>query len=619
MKMRNLFFAAVLAVSTFLPVRAESEDERFEEWMMENFRDEASQDYMTLHFTIHDYAAYGIEKPELNIGVIEDDYAEAVADYEEGLKELEGFDYDALNETHRHDYEVIRFNYRRMKELNSCPEFDWYFQPGQGLVDNLLTNFTEFVFRDRQDIPDYLTVLASTADYLDDALELTRKQAAEGYFMTDAALDDTLAAIDKFVEKTEDNELIVIFNKNVDAFGDITAEEAQQYKDENRRIILESFIPAYRKCRQELESLRGSRTAGAAVCDLPGGKEYYLSLARLKASSEATVEEMVDLCTSMIYDEIYSLMGSGMEEEGELSVTEPMEILDYLQKHMQDYPEGPEVSYTAEYLDASVANDSITAYFVQPPLDLFNDNVIKINGGNVDDIKDLYSTLAHEGFPGHLYQTTWYLNTRPSPYRALMNNIGYTEGWAMMASNFMWYESGLPQAVYESERAYGNLNYMLDAAVDLGVNGLGWSMDDVGSYLETIYLDRSIAGDLYDFVTKNPAQIVPYGVGLAAFMKLYQDVSAEQGSSFDMKEFNEVLLTYGDRPFDVVYEDIKKHYGEVISTVTVPQEPDLPHPVVMDTSPASMMPLIAVAVAAGAAFIIIALILLRFASRRKKF
>ncbi|WP_289445788.1 DUF885 family protein, partial [Klebsiella pneumoniae] len=51
----------------------------------------------------------------------------------------------------------------------------------------------------------------------------------------------------------------------------------------------------------------------------------------------------------------------------------------------------------------------------------------------------LYTTLAHEGYPGHLYQTTYYASQNPSPIRSLLNFGGYVEGWATYAEMCSYY------------------------------------------------------------------------------------------------------------------------------------------------------------------------------------
>lgn len=563
-KLVNGILGTFLVISSVLtPIHAE---ESFSEFEDELFQEMMSEDYTTLHFSLRDYQKYGIEKPEVNIGDASwDDYEDSVEECDEYLKKLQSFDYDSLSETEQKDYRTIAFYLERNKELNSYPYFDWAFNSAEGVIDNLLTTFTEFVFYEKEDIDDYLTTLASVPAYLDQCLENTKKQAAEGYFLTDAMLKEIEDAIQKFVDKKDDNELIKIFDENIDAFDGLSAEEKEAYKKKNQEIVLNAYIPSYEKVAEELQKLKGSRKADYNVSSLDGGSDYYAALARYKTSIDADVETILDICTQYIeksVDELYDIMQNHSEvTEETLDFDSAEDVLSYLEDHLDAFPALDKVYYNVQYLDPSVANDSIVAYYLSPPVDDMRDNVIKINGDNVSDVIDLYTTLAHEGFPGHLYQTNYYIQQQPSLLRTQLTMMGYQEGWGMFAEGQALHVSGLSEYASEYQKINIELNYVLSAAVDLGVNGLGWSTKDVSKYLDNLDLNSSIAKDLYDFATLQPGTILPYGVGVAMFELLENKAKNALGNDFDQKAFNEVLLNDGNRPFEVVEDDVNAYCG----------------------------------------------------------
>ena len=563
-KLVNGILGTFLLISSILtPIHAE---ESFSEFEDELFQEMMSEDYTTLHFSLRDYQKYGIEKPEVNIGDASwDEYEDSVEDCDEYLKKLQSFDYDSLSETEQKDYRTIAFYLERNKELNSYPYFDWAFNSAEGVIDNLLTTFTEFVFYEKEDIDDYLTTLASVPAYLDQCLENTKKQAAEGYFLTDAMLKETEDAIAKFVDKKDDNELIKIFDENIDAFDGLSAEEKEAYKKKNQEIVLNAYIPSYEKVAEELQKLKGARKADYNVSSLDGGSEYYAALARYKTSIDADMETILDICTQYIeksVDELYDIMQNHSEvTEETLDFDSAEDVLSYLEGHLDAFPALDKVYYNVQYLDPSVANDSIVAYYLSPPVDDMRDNVIKINGDNVSDVIDLYTTLAHEGFPGHLYQTNYYIQQQPSLLRTQLTMMGYQEGWGMFAEGQALHVSGLSEYASEYQKINIELNYVLSAAVDLGVNGLGWSTKDVSKYLDNLDLNSSIAKDLYDFATLQPGTILPYGVGVAMFELLENKAKNALGNDFDQKAFNEVLLNDGNRPFEVVEDDVNAYCG----------------------------------------------------------
>lgn len=563
-KLVNGILGSFLMISSILtPIHAK---ESFSDFEDELFQEMMSEDYTTLHFSLRDYQKYGIEKPDVNIGDASwDDYEDNVEDCDEYLKKLQSFDYDSLSETEQKDYRTISFYLERNKELNSYPYFDWAFNSAEGVIDNLLTTFTEFVFYEKEDIDDYLATLASVPAYLDQCLENTKKQAAKGYFLTDAMLKATEDAIEKFVDKKDDNELIKIFDENIDAFDGLSTEEKEAYKKKNREIVLNAYIPSYEKVAEELQKLKGSRKADYNVSSLDGGSEYYAALARYKTSIDADVETILDICTQYIeksVDELYDIMQNHSEvTEETLDFDSAEDVLSYLEGHLDAFPVLDKVYYNVQYLDPSVANDSIVAYYLSPPVDDMRDNVIKINGDNVSDVLDLYTTLAHEGFPGHLYQTNYYIQQQPSLLRTQLTMMGYQEGWGMFAEGQALHVSGLSEYASEYQKINIELNYVLSAAVDLGVNGLGWSTKDVSKYLDRLDLNSSIAKDLYDFATLQPGTILPYGVGVAMFELLENKAKNALGNDFDQKAFNEVLLNDGNRPFEVVEDDVNAYCG----------------------------------------------------------
>lgn len=566
MKVKGLvtgLLGLTLSITSFVPVCAQESFSDFEEEM---FKDVMEEDYLNLHYTLKDYESLGIEKPEVTVGSAEWDYDEAVEELEDYQERLHSFDYDSLTDEEKTDYDTIDFYLECQIQLNSYPYFDFKFDSAEGIINNLLTNFTEFVFYEKEDIDDYLTVLSTVPDYLDGCIEITQKQAAAGYFLTNDQLTQTIEDIDKFVEKTDDNQLIVIFDNNVDSFEGLTDKEKQEYKEKNKDIVLNEYIPAYEKVKEELLKLKGSRKGNYNLCSLEDGEDYYAALAKSKTGLDLTVEEMFNLCTEFLtttVDEIVELQSYHSEEiEEKINIEDDAQtILEYLNAHMSTLPEYDSVNYKVSYLDASVANDSTVAYYLQPTIDDTQDNTIKVNGDNIQDVLDLYQTLAHEGFPGHCYQVNYYLQSNPAKIRTQVGNLGYTEGWAMYAEKLALNESSLNEYAAQYQALYTELNYCLDAAVDLGVNGLGWGTSQISEFLKALGLSDIDSSALYDFVAKMPGTILPYGVGIAKFELLEDKAREELGDKFDQKEFNKVLLDGGDRPFSLVEQDVDEYIG----------------------------------------------------------
>ncbi len=575
MKKTNRFIAFVLACClassplTLLKAEEAAFNEDFDAFMHDEYVEMMESDYANLHFSLRDYEKEGITKPEVTLGVPSlDEREEDLAALEKTMEKLKSFDYNTLNDTQKHDYDALMFDLSNSIDGLKLPDLTMLFAPGSGVTDNLLTNFTEFVLYEKVDIDDYLTLLDTIDGFMDGCLEITKQQAEKGLFLNDRQLEATLDSIDEFVSKKDGNPLIVIFNENVDAFEGLSDEEREAYKKKNEEIVFGKFIPTYEKVAKELKALEGSRLYEGGYSDYEEqGNAFYRNLIQVKSSTTKSVEEQVEEMTGFLRSKLSEMRAiyaknPNIEEEMEavVGMDEPMEVLKYHQAHMQEYPVGPEVNYKVSYLDQSVANDSVVAYYMQPPVDFLKDNVIRINGANVADENGLYETLAHEGFPGHLYQITWYYNTNPNRLRTCLNNIGYTEGWAMFTEIKSWQKAPvLTQDAKDLHGLYTALGYVQQSCIDLGVNGLGWDIDGVKEWLEGIDMNSDYAEELYEFAVDYPGQLVPYGTGLMHFFMLEKQAKDALGESFDETEFLTVLLTNGDRCFDIVENDVKEY------------------------------------------------------------
>lgn len=87
------------------------------------------------------------------------------------------------------------------------------------------------------------------------------------------------------------------------------------------------------------------------------------------------------------------------------------------------------------------------AFYMIPPVDVTDSNVIYLNNSQITDNLTLFTTLAHEGYPGHLYQQSAFSATKPDPLRQTMNFLGYVEGWATYAENMSYEWTGLDSSL----------------------------------------------------------------------------------------------------------------------------------------------------------------------------
>ena len=552
----------------------------FEAFLDETYLDIISQDYLNMHFSLEDYEALGLTKPELTIGEIDYDFVSQIEELEEFLDELHSFDYDTLSYRQQIDYDVLEYSYLESMASLAYGKYPLLFDTGSSLHSNIVTNFTEFVFRSEEDIEDYLVLVADIDRYLNEAIEFTKRQADEGIALQDYTLDETISYIDKFVAKVDDNELIVTFDEKIDKFEGLDEDRKNELKAENERLVKEEVIVAYDNVEEELLKLKGMsrldpEDAGAYEYDAGYGE----LIAYLKASDNSPIDELYEEVNSAMISLLTDLILNSQDEEvyneafefifnpssNDIIDMDIYEMLEYLSESIsQDYPAIGDINYEVSLLDPSIAEDSILAYYLTAPHDNPNSNVIRINPNHLDTSSSLtYTTLAHEGFPGHLYQNAYYASMDKHPIRLTQSFIGYTEGQAMFASMDAYNYLGFSSEEVASIVTFNDISfsYVLQAIAEIGVNSYGWTKDELMEELELLAsLDEEMSQLLYETAVSGNSMLVPYGAGLAKFINL-ENTFIDSVSDYDKKEFRELILKNGPMPF-VILENIVDDYLE---------------------------------------------------------
>lgn len=563
--------AVLVGSYCFAPAYAHSDE--FGEFLESEWQDTVESDYLTMHSSVYDYRSLGLEKPDVTLGDINyDEYTETVRINQETLDKLHAFNYDELDEAQKVHYAAYEKYLENLIGLYQYPELQFMFRPYTGYLSNVMDYFADFLFLEKQDVEDYLTLIAELPGYIDQMKAMTEQQAESGFFLDDLAYADEMYELNELIEKGEKNPMIINFEDNIDKFDGVTEEERAVYKEKNRGIVLDSLIPALRDVRSFLSTLKGKRSVptGALIeytNDNSGvdGLEYYKSLVRYYSSSDESLEEIFDYLTKALI-EMGDYIDWILEEDPEFHGPEDIEDLDslddvltYLRDNMEGFPEGPDVDYSPSYLPPG-SNDFAMAYYIPAPVDNIRQNIIRVNEENISDTNTLYFTLAHEGFPGHLYQFTWFqASDEYVPLRHEMSFSGYEEGWANYVERIMLDRSGLDHTSAEFIVFNEYMAYVLYSGADIAVNGLGYDQSQLKEWIESTGMNGEYAEELYEISVEMPGSYIPYGYGVAKFLEFRERAEQALGKDFDFEEYHEVLLKYGPRPFSMVEDDIRAY------------------------------------------------------------
>lgn len=554
------------------------ENEEFNAFLDTLFKDSVTSDTVSLHYNLMDPSAYGIEKMTPTLGEFSDeDFSESNEELDNYLTTMENFDYTTLTKQQQFDYDVV---YNELCLQKTTIGLEYYYEPlaaTSGIQSNLPVTLAEYQFYTEDDVTDYLGVLQDVPRYYNQVMAFEQTKSQKGLFMSDFAADEVISQCEDFLSKKNDNVLITTFEERIDKLG-LSEDVAADYKAKNKEYVETCVFPAYQSMIEQMKSLKGTGVNDKGLCNLPQGKEYYTYLVADNTCSSMSVEDVINMVESSINNamsDLYTIYNSNpdayeyyYDNDLDYGSTDPIEILDSLKEEInQYYPETSDESYSVKYVDKSLEDSLSPAFFMIPPIDTTVQNTIYLNNGSIkDDTSDLYSTLAHEGYPGHLYQTSYYKQTNPNPYRQCLNFGGYVEGWATYAELHSYEIADF--AEYDEEMAkisqiMSTLNLGVSSRIDLGVNYEGWELDDVEEYLQSNGFDSSVGKDIYEYVIEEPANYQQYFVGYLQFMELQDYAKQQLESDFDLKEFNKALLDAGPCQF----EQVRKYVDNYIQSV----------------------------------------------------
>lgn len=537
------------------------QNEKFKEYTKELFYSEVSSNTINLHYTLQNPEDYGITDHAVSLGSFESDPDIIKASAENMRQSLQEFSYDGLNIQNRITYDILEY---QVKTAELGADYTLYEEP-LGLVSGVQTQLpvvlSEYRFYDRQDVETYLELLEMTGDYFDSLIKFEREKAEEGLFMADYALDSVLEQCRAFLDMGDGNYLYSTFADRIEDVEELTKEEKSDYIQDNALAVSDYIFPAYEKLISALEELRGTGENEKGLVYLPDGADYYELIVRQSTGSDRSVEEMEDLTRRQMTDDLEAMeqvLGITAEEAEEAAASMEQTSAELILEKLQDgikaaFPKAPDTVLEIKYVEEAMEEHLSPAFYMIPAIDNTEENVIYINRAYMNDDLTLFTTLAHEGYPGHLYQTVYYESTDPDPIRSVMDFSGYVEGWATYAEMGSYYLTPLSKEQAVLLQKNSSIILGLYALADMGIHYEGWSrMDTVAFFSNYGITDVETIEGIYELIIGSPGNYLKYYIGYVEFLELKKEWAEEKGTGFSQKEFHEAVLEVGPAPFDIV-------------------------------------------------------------------
>ena len=557
-----------------------SEDSQFRSFTREVFQKEVSGSMLTLHYSLADPEKKNITRPAPTLGTVSYDNTASIHQCQEYLKKLLSFSYSDLSWENRltSDMLLLYFHTSEASLQNGFPEE--ILSPSLGIQAQLPVLLAEYAFYKEQDISDYLNILVSIEPYFESILQYEQERAHQGYFMSDTTLDRILEQCREFVKDPENNYMLDVFSQKLKEYGKFTDSEQNELMNRHKEILLNKVIPAYEKLIIGLNALRGSGKNPMGLTYYKKGQKHYEYLLQaetgcydsVKKIQQRLYEQLADDTAriQMMLKEQPSLLQK-MNKETDLDTFQPTKALQILQKKSEkDFPALPEtVSPDIRYVHKSMEAYSSPAFYLTPPLDTGSPNVIYINPSSQTSNLELFTTLSHEGFPGHLYQTVYFGSCDPDDIRYLITSSGYVEGWATYVESYGYqYATDYlddPAASDLTALAWMNrsINLCIYSLMDIGIHYHGWTPDAAASFLKNFGItDTSVVQEIYQYIVETPGNYLKYYLGYLNFLDLRQKWQDTLGEHFDLKKFHQKILETGPVSFPVLQKYMDQELSE---------------------------------------------------------
>lgn len=545
--------------------------EAFDQFINDIFETEVMENTINLHFTISDPEKYGITDYPVTLGDLSNDaMSDSNARLENYLSGLSSFSYTELTLNQQLTYDILENYFQLQLDMADMYLYDELLRPSTGVQAQLPILYEEYSFNSKKDVEDYLKLLALTDEYFDQIISFEKEKADAGLFMSDFACQNIIDQCNAFIADSDNHYLIETFNTRIDKLTGLTQSEKDHYRLQNEKMLREHIFPAYENLAAALTDLLGSGTNENGLCYFPEGKQYYeYLLAYNTGTSESvkTLENMISNERVKVLQESSDLTTENPElwelaSEATLTPTDSVTTLNHLKEVMlDDFPAPPEIGYTVNYIDDCVADYLAPAFYVIAPIDDYSHNSIYINETTDTTNISYFTTLAHEGFPGHLYQTVMTYESGIEPVRSILNYSGFVEGWATYVEFQSYHYAGLDDDVATILELNQDATLSLYASTDIGIHYEGWTLEDTKKFWNNYGITNDDAIEsIFELIVEEPTHYLKYYIGFLKFEELKKETSLKNIKNYNDKSFHQAVLSIGPAPFDIVDKYLPAYY-----------------------------------------------------------
>lgn len=553
--------------STQEPFKATAADIEFMELDRELFISTVTSDGLTFHQYVKNPESFGIDEESVERGWGDFSYESYLEGLEENLalkQELDAIDYDSLSEYNKLAYDNLSL---LLDETIDAGDTFYYNEPLKTLNGDhsmLPLMLTMYEINCKEDIDNYLTLLQDSDRYINQIIQFEIQKSERGLFMTENALDQVIKTCKKYVDEGKNFFLIDFFEqiiKENDFF--LSKDEKKNYIEINNSYIISTLLPAYSRLIETLESLRGSCSSFVGASQRGEGTLEYFKKSVCSSGAcfydVGVIEQRLETLCKETFAELMQIMQSDSKVVryyySDKTTGDTQDDINYLKQIMQSkYPELAEQQIEFVSVPKAVADDFSPAAYLISAYDDSSRNVILLNPSS--DTSSILFTLAHECFPGHLYQTQYFRNLSGLTLtQQVFAPTGYTEGWAVMSENCIadYMDDFYAPACKVSQLESTLLNILIPAYCSLKINMDAWDEDQVMNYLEYFGVaQQSYYEVINEYAINMPDYFFNYALGYMCTKIIYDSCDCQTDE--EHVEFFTKYLNYGPCYFNILFD-----------------------------------------------------------------
>lgn len=577
----TLLFLCSLAIMGlfYFPLSSQS---RFLNFCDKFFIEEMESNALTLHYTISDPEKYGIECNEITLGTYDLNKRSQKCNLTAKLLTLKTISRNQLSASLQITYDLIKYSLHTELQRLDFSLLEEPLIPSIGIQAQLPILLAEYSFSDEADITNYLTLLNGIPEYFDSLIQFEEQKISEGLFLDEATAAEIITSCKEFLLEKETHFLFQTFSERLDSLN-LDSTKKSSYIEEHSSVLNSAVFPSYEKLCSFLEKNVSEGHNADGLYYYPDGTDYYAWLLRSEIGCDKSFEEIETILESTLKKDarvIAKLTKNNPELLSEsqkisLNTSNPAGLANYLAKRAeQDFPKIKQVNLEICAVPESMEPHLSPAFYLVPPIDAWEENVVYLNNSCFTNELSFFTTLAHESYPGHLYQTVYENETNPLPLHRLLYFGGYTEGWGTYAEQMSYYYAPISEdmaALLSTTRA---MTLNLYSHLDLYIHAYGWTEEDCKAYLKKFGITNSgSVHDMFLLIKQQPANYLKYYLGYVEICNLKETAISCLGSDFDLKEFHKFLLDYGPAPFSLLESYLQEWLSEQQKGFSISENP----------------------------------------------